>query len=222
MGRIPLWLKAGYSAWVAVWIPSYLAHYGPSAFLWFCDIGNLMMVPALWLESALLVSWVAVSVLLVQLMWTLDFLGGLLLQVHPIGGSEYMWDPRIPLGIRLLSLFHVAMPPLLIVALRRLGYDRRAFLAQTLTAFAVLPVCFIFTDPRQNFNWVFGLWRPQSALPGGLFLLAAMAGYPLVLYLPGHLLLSRLCRRPDDGGTHGPGLGVVTLRESDRSSSREA
>jgi hypothetical protein len=197
--RIPLGLKLAFSLWVVLWAPIYAFYppYGPTSFLWFCDLGNLMMVPALWLESALLVSWVSLSVLLVQGVWTIDFLSRLVSGVHVIGGSEYMWDPKIPLGIRLLSLFHVAMPPLLVFALRRLGYDRRAFLAQTLTAWAVLPICFFFTDPAKNLNWVFGLWgRAQTSVSPGIYLLATMAGYVVLLYLPGHLLLRRLFKAP--------------------------
>lgn len=65
------------------------------------------------------------SLLLVQVLYTVDLAGRLLLGFHPIGGSEYMFDPTIPLGIRLLSLFHVVTPPLLAWALAQLGYDGR-------------------------------------------------------------------------------------------------
>ena len=190
--RIPLWLKLGFSAWAAVWIPAYGSHYGPTAFLWFCDIGNFLILAGLWLESPLLISWAAVSVLLVQVAWTIDFLVALVAGVHPFRASAYMWDGSIPLFIRLVSLFHVAAPPVLLFALRRLGYDRRALAAQTLTAWVVLPVCYFFASPDQNLNWVF---RPfgveQRWLPPGAYLAACMLAYPLLLHLPSHLLLAR-------------------------------
>lgn len=198
MKRIPLWLKAGFTAWVVVWIPAYASHYGPTAFLWFCDIGNLLIAAGLWLESPLLLSWAAVSVLLVQIAWTLDFLVALVSDVHPFRASTYMWDASIPLLIRLVSLFHVAAPPVLILGLRRLGYDRRALPIQTLTAWIILPVCYFFTPPDQNLNWVF---RPfgaeQTWLPPGAYLAACMIAYPLLLHGPSHLLLARVFRRPD-------------------------
>jgi hypothetical protein len=63
----------------------------------------------------------------VELGWNLDFLvGGRL-----TGLAAYMFDRRMPLHLRSLSLFHVALPPLLLWLLRRLGYDRRALLTQT-------------------------------------------------------------------------------------------
>ena len=65
-GRIPGWLKVGFSAWVAAWVPFYGWWYGPQIFFWFCDIGNFVLCVALWRESRLLFSWQAVSLLLVQ------------------------------------------------------------------------------------------------------------------------------------------------------------
>lgn len=199
MGRIPLGLKLALSVFAALYVPAYLAEYGPLSFLWFCNLGNLLLVAALWIESAFLVSLVAVSVLLAQVLWGLDFLGRCVLGFHPIGGTSYMWKAEIPLWIRGLSLFHLAVPPLLVFALRRLGYDRRSLPAQTLLCWILLPACYFFTPPERDLNWVFGLFdRPQDAMPGGLFLLLMMAGYPLLLYLPAHLALSRTFGRPSD------------------------
>jgi len=57
---IPTWLKVGFTFWIAIWIPFYWQHYGPQNFLWFFDIGNLLIGAALWWESRLLFSWQAV------------------------------------------------------------------------------------------------------------------------------------------------------------------
>src|SRR5262249_40872039 len=42
-------------------------------FLWFSDIALLVTMPALWLESPLLASMMAVAVTLPELAWNLDF-----------------------------------------------------------------------------------------------------------------------------------------------------
>jgi hypothetical protein len=197
MTPAPLWLRLGYTAWIAVWIPAYWSYYGPSAFLWFCDLGNLQILAGLWTGRSLFYSWAAVSVLLVQLLWVGDVLGRLLTGVHWIGGTQYMWSPAIPLGIRLLSLFHAAAPPLLFWGLRRHGYDRRALPLQVATAWVVLPVCWFLTSPQKDINWVFGPFdRIQDRLPPGVYLLLCMLAYPLLLHLPTHLLLGRLFRAP--------------------------
>jgi hypothetical protein len=54
--RIPLWLKIGWTVWVLVWVPVYWRQYGAQNFLFFCDIGNLLIAVALWSESALIFS----------------------------------------------------------------------------------------------------------------------------------------------------------------------
>jgi len=193
--RIPLWLKIGWTAWVLVWAPVYWRHYGPANFLWFCDIGNFVLAAALWLESPLLFSWQAVSLLVVQVYWTLDLMGRLALGFHPFGGSEYMFDASVPLGVRLLSLFHAATPPLLVWALLRLGYDRRAWLAQTLTCWVVLPLSYR-AGAMLDVNWVWGMFdKPQARLAPGLYLAFCLAAYPLLLYLPTHLALRRIVPR---------------------------
>src|SRR5207302_5070304 len=75
--RIPLWIKIAYTAYVLVVVPVYWHAYGPTNFLYFCDVALLMTVPAVWLENALLASAPAVGILLPQLLWQIDFLAGL-------------------------------------------------------------------------------------------------------------------------------------------------
>jgi len=207
MRPAPLWLRLAFTAWVAVWIPSYAAYYGPAAFLWFCDLGNLQILAALWTGRAILWSWAAVSVLLVQLAWCVDALGRLCFGVHPIGGTEYLWSPNIPLGIRLLSLFHAVAPPLLLWGLARHGYDRRALRWQVATAWILLPLCWFVTPPAMDINWVYGPFDGvQTRIPAWAYLLICMAAYPVLLHLPTHLILKRIFRDASGGRTSaGPG-----------------
>lgn len=194
--RIPLWLKIGFSAFIAVWIPVYWQYYSPWNFLWFCDLANFLLLSALWLESPLLLSSQAVSVLLIQGLWGVDVLVRALLGFHPIGGTEYMFNPVHPVSIRMLSLFHIVTPPIILWAMWRLGYDKRGWLLQTGIAFIVLPVCYVFTGPERNINWVWGLFgKPQTMVAPLIYFIALMIGYPLVIYLPTHLVLNRLFSR---------------------------
>ena len=129
--RVPLWLKIGWTLWLIVWAPLYWRQYGVQNFLFFCDIGNILIGIALWLESPLIFSWVASGLLVFQAIYTFDFAGALLTGHHAVGGTEYMFDPALPLTIRLLSLFHVATPPLLLWAIWRLGYNPRGWKLQS-------------------------------------------------------------------------------------------
>jgi hypothetical protein len=198
--RIPLWLKIGWTLWVAVWVPIYADHYGAKNFLWFCDIGNFMIMIGLWAESALVLSWQALSVLLVQVLFTIDLAARAVFRVHLIGGTEYMFNDdgsNLSMGLRLLSLFHVVTPPLLLWGLRRLGYDRRALGCQIATAWIVLPICWLGWDETVNLNWVWGPFnKPQYVVrPPWLYLIVCMVAYPVILYLPTHLVLSRFFRK---------------------------
>lgn len=191
----PLWLKLAYTAWFVVWVPIYWQQVGPANFLWLCDVGNIVLLVALWAESRALVSATAVGVVLIQLLWIVDVGGRLLLDFHLIGGTEYMFDPAEPLGVRLLSLFHLWVPLLLIWAVRKLGVDRRAWKIQALISWLVLPLSFL-ADPGLNLNW---LWRPfgieQTLLPPTAYLLTCMVLYPLVLFLPSQWALERWVAR---------------------------
>jgi hypothetical protein len=125
---IPFGLKIAYTLFVCAVVPIYWRQYGPANFLWFSDIALLALVPALWLENALLVSMMAVSIVFFEALWNIDFFFRLATGRSLIGLSAYMFDTTIPLFIRGLSGFHIILPVLLLWILHRLGYDQRAFL----------------------------------------------------------------------------------------------
>jgi hypothetical protein len=104
-----------------------------------------------------------------------------------------MFDPRKPLYLRALSLFHVAVPVLLLWMVQRLGYDPRAWAFQTAVALVVLAVSYALTDPADNVNWVYGSGStPQTHIGSRAYLVPVMLFFPLVVYLPTHLLLRAL------------------------------
>jgi hypothetical protein len=191
--QLPLFIKIVYTLFVALLIPVYLRHYGPANFLWFSDIALLAMAVGLWAESPLIVSAMTLAVLLPELVWNLDFFGRLLTGRAPFGLAGYMFDASRPRFLRALSLFHVALPIVLVWALSRLGYDRRALLVQIVSGTIVLVLSYLLTDPAENTNWVFGPGaEPQHRLPPLVYLALVIVGFPLVIYWPTHLLVQRL------------------------------
>jgi len=123
-------------------------------------------VPALWLENALLVSMLAVSVVFFEALWNVDFFFRLATGRPLIGLSAYMFNSKISLFIRGLSCFHMVLPLLLLWMLHRLGYDQRAFLWQTIVALVVLPLFYLVSNAKENVNWVYGLGEnPQRICP---------------------------------------------------------
>jgi hypothetical protein len=191
-GQIPLWLKIGYTVFVCILVPIYWLQYGPANFLWFSDISLFTVTLALWLHSSLLASTMAVGVLLLELFWNFDFFARLIFGFKAGGISAYMFDSARPLYLRLLSLFHVVLPPILFWLVYVLGYDRRAFFTQTLLAWIVLPLSYLFTTQKANINWVLGFGnKPQEKLRPLFHLILMMLAFPVLVYFPSHVLLSR-------------------------------
>ena len=191
VGHIPLWLKVSFTLFVLILLPVYWRQYGPGNFLWFSDIALLLTVPALWLESSLLASMILISIGLLELLWILDFFVRLIGGVSVTGLSAYMFDSEISLSIRALSLFHIVLPILVVWMVSRLGYDGRALVAQTALAWIVLPMSYLMTKRSENINWVYGLGsRPQRWMSSRLYLALVMLLFPILIYLPTHLVLS--------------------------------
>jgi hypothetical protein len=193
--RLPLWLKIGWTIWLLVWAPAYWVHYGAQNFLYFCDLGNLLIGAALWLESPLLFSWAATGVLVFQLAFTVDLVSTVLFKAHWIGGTEYMFDASLPLWVRLLGLFHVVTPPLLLWAIKRLGYDERGWRLQTLMTWMVAPINY-FWRPQYDVNWTRGPnGHEQHFVPGPVYLLAYLIVIPCLFFGPAHIFLRWWARR---------------------------
>jgi hypothetical protein len=193
--RIPLWLKVAWTVWVVVWAPVYWRQYGAQNFLFFCDLGNFLIAVGLWLESRLILSWQAVGLLVFQTLYAIDLIGALLSGWHVIDGTEYMFDPNVSSFVRLLGLYHLVVPPLLVWAVRRLGYEPQAWKWQTLTAWIVVPINF-FWRPQYNVNWARGIGHEQHVVPAWLYLAAYLIVVPLVVYWPTHLGLKRWTPKP--------------------------
>jgi hypothetical protein len=188
--RIPLWLKIVWTVWLVVWAPMYWHQYGPQNFLYFCDLGNFLIAAALWIESRLIFSWQAVGLLVFQTLYAIDLIGAFLVGRHTIGGTEYMFNSKIPLLVRLLGLYHLAVPPLLLWAVRRLGYDQSGWKWQTLATCILVPLNFLWR-PQYNINWARGLGHEQHVVPGWLYLAAYLIFVPVLVYWPTHAILRR-------------------------------
>jgi len=143
---IPLALKIIFTLFVCALVPIYWRQYGPENFLWFSDIALLALVPALWLESALLASMLAISVVFFEVVWNIDFFFRVFTGKSLVGLSAYMFDPNIPLFIRGLSGFHIVLPLVLLWMLHRLGYDQRFSLADSCNASGAAAVL----SPKQS------------------------------------------------------------------------
>ena len=194
--KLPLKIKVLATCFLAFVIPVYWFEFGPENFLWGCDVALLLVTVALWLESRLLASMMAVGVLLMELIWNADYLTRLLSGSHLFGLdlTSYMFDSQIGWTVRLVSfLLHIYLPVILIWMLYRLGYHHKALIGQTLLAWVVLPLTYWLTEPADNINFVFGVnGEAQAWMPGPVYLLLLMILIPVIIYAPSHFLLKRL------------------------------
>ncbi len=178
-------------AWLAVWVPAYASVWGWTNFLHLCDIAVILTCAGLWFGSPLLLSSQAVSSILVDLAWDLDVGWRLLSGKHLVGGTEYMWSEQVPLAVRLLSLFHVVWPVLLVWSLGRVGYDRRGFPLQVGIALCVLATSRALGQAT-NLNFAFRdpIWA-RSFGPAPIHLAVMLGGLVCLVYLPVHFGLMR-------------------------------
>jgi hypothetical protein len=208
-GRVPLWLKLLYTAFMGVLIPVYWYYYGPTNFLYFCDVAVILTLVGIWRENALLISMCAVGIVLPQTIWVIDFVGQIF-GVTILGMTEYMFKDTSRL-LRGLSLFHGWIPFLLIYLVWRLGYDRRGFLGWTVLAWALILICIFFMPPPNpdpgltpvNINYV---WGPsdtaaQTWVSPAVWVVGLMVGMPLLLFAPVHFLLARFALKARRAGT---------------------
>ena len=190
---IPLWFKLAYTAFVLYVMAVWLTHYGWKNFLWFSDIAFIGAVPAMWLESAALSSVLIVAVLLPELLWNVDLGLRLLLRRRITGLTDYMFEPDRLLKLRLLSLFHVPLPLVLVWLVAAYGYDPEVGLPGAVALAAiVLPWSRILSTPEKNINWTYGLGSRSVKWPGWLYLPILFAGFVLFVFLPTDWLLRKL------------------------------
>jgi hypothetical protein len=201
---IPLALKLAYTLFVAVLIPKYWMAYSAWTFLFFCDVALFIGLCGLWLESPLLMSMTAVGITIPQLLWVADLLTG----SRITGMTSYMFDPKLPIFVRALSLFHGWLPFVLLWGIWRLGYDRRALFAWTIVSTLILLTSFFLApkppapadnpDQAVNINYVHGMsyQKPQEVMPPLVWLSIMIVAFPVVFYLPAHLAFRALIPQP--------------------------
>lgn len=200
-------VKMGFTAFMAVLIPYYWVEYGPTNFLYFCDIALFLALAAVWTEKPIFASMAAVGITVPQALWQVDFLGNLV-GLPLTGMTNYMFNPEISLVGRGLSFFHFWVPILLIGIVLKLGYDRRAFWGWTLMAWiAMLVSYFLLPAPGDvldhvnqpcNVNYVYGMSSeaPQAMLPQWAWLTMMLIGLPTLIYAPTHFLLAWAMPQP--------------------------
>jgi hypothetical protein len=176
---IPAPIKWLLGAWLALWLPLHLVTYPASTLLWMCGYGNVLVVLGICVESRLILSWQAVALLVPQALYAAEAFARLVTGGRG-SGTSYLFEPAVPFEVRALSFFHFLMPVLLVWAVGRVGYDKRALPVQLLAAVMVS----LASLPVGPINlWCLPLAREH--------ILAALVLAPLALHWPAHAVLVR-------------------------------
>jgi hypothetical protein len=176
-------------SWLVVWLPSYVWAWGWANLLHLCDMAVILGCVGIWWGSSLLISSQAVGSLAAGILWVLDVGWRLTTGRFLVGGTDYMWDARYPLWVRLLSCFHIGLPLALLWAMRKVGYDRRALALQAAIAVGLF-VAARFLPQELNLNYAYRdplfhrAWGPAPVHLAVIFFFAVV-----FLYWPTHLLL---------------------------------
>ena len=203
--KIPLALKLVFTAFMLVLVPFYWQAYGPTNFLYFCDVSLFLTLVALWTESPLLASIPAVGIVVPQLLWVLDFGTGLF-GLHS-DRHDRVHVPREHPAVRARP---VAVPRLAAVPLAVHGAPPRLrparLAAWTAIGWALMLVCYFYMPAPPapadtpnlpvNINYVFGPSDSamQTWMAPPLYLLLMLVALPALLWAPAHFALARFMK----------------------------
>ena len=183
---------------MAFYFPAYLIGYGPQNFFWLSSVILMITFLATVFESSFLASMAAVGGLLFESLWTLDFLftvTALMIGSNVTGFTDYMFAPNLSIWLRVIAIFHLALPPLLIWLVLRLGYDSRAWIVQILLSWILILVTWFFTNPALNINFVFSNVKFEHLNIGATPVLIILFVTAIVVCGGTHLFLKVLHKR---------------------------
>jgi len=184
--------------WVALvyilfWAPVYAFYWDWQHFLYLCNVALVLTAAGLWFADALLLSSQGVGSLVISTIWGINLVSGMIHHGAAVtGGSEYMFNDMYPLWVRALSLEHFAVPIVSLWGIWKTGYDRRAWIFQSVLAALVL-VASRLLAPGRNLNFVekdlvtFRVWGPAP-----VHLLFIWTVLVFLVYWPVHATLLRV------------------------------
>lgn len=148
-------------AWLAIYMPAYAHAYGIWHFLMLCNLGVLLTAVGILFDRPTLLASQAVAAPGIFVLWIVDAGARLATGTHLHGGTAYMWDPSIPMLVRVLSLYHLAWPFVLAWTLDKRGFDRRGLVLQVAIAAAAFVIAVAVAPQAENLQYV---WHAPGAV----------------------------------------------------------
>ena len=196
--KVPSLLKWLFCAFMAFYIPVYLTGYGPQNFLWLSSVILILTFLATVFESRFLASMATVGGLVFESLWTLDFLFtviALMSGSSVTGFTGYTINPNLSILVRIAALFHLALPPLLIFLILRLGYNAWAWMVQIVLCWVLVLASWFFTNPSLNINLVYSYLKFEPLNIGAIPLLSILFATAVVVCSGTHFFLQAFQKR---------------------------
>jgi hypothetical protein len=148
-------------SWLALYLPVYTQAYGVWHFFQLCNAGLIISCFAILSRQQLFISSQALGSSGIGLFWVADQLAWIGTGQPLHGGTAYLWQSSIPPLARILSIYHVVLPLILLWIVYRRGYERRAWLLQCSILAGTGLIGVWFAPATENINYVF-YWPDET------------------------------------------------------------
>ena len=189
---------------MAVLVPVYWHYYGPTNFLYFCDMALILTLVGIWIESPLLVSMCAVGILVPQTLWVVDFSEQSRRRAAHRHDRLHVRGRSARCSCAGCRCFTAGCRSCCSTWSGSSATTGARLLAWTGLAWALILICFFFMPPPNpspgltpvNINYVWGLsdHAPQTWVSPGVWLAGLIVGLPLLLFAPAHFCWRASCR----------------------------
>lgn len=176
----------------------HISAYSPyliESFFWFCHINLYLTIFGVLFNNKLMVSMAFVGGIVRISIWIFDFIINLFIKNEYIdftnlAPSLYMFDPKTSLIIKVINFYHLLIPVILIIYLKKLGYDSRAFLYYSILFLIVMLISYFFTIKSNNINFVFSASKFNWSISDLQWFLFCLIFEPILFFLPAHFFCS--------------------------------
>lgn len=175
----------------------------PQFALWYSSAGLLFTSIALLSQNPILISIMFCTLFVGESVWTLDFLTKLFFDKDLLGMTNYLFDPAYTRKDFAMAMYHVFIPPVLLVAMIQIKkVFRYSWIGSTVYASTIALLTFFLVNPREDINCIHQLSRCEglfasilSYFPYPHRILVAVLFLVVVVYVPTNYVLLLITKK---------------------------
>jgi hypothetical protein len=179
--------------WINIFLIFFLAtqiivysSYSIESYLWLCKINLFLTIFGILFKNKLLISMAFVGGLARFSIWNLSFIINLFTNYNLFNVTAYIFSLGTSLTIKIISLYHIFLPIILIFFLKKIGYDSRAFIFSTILYWFVIIITYFFTIKSNNINFVFCASTYNWSISDQQWVIFLLIFEPILFILPVH------------------------------------